>query len=718
MTLCADVVVPLPLERSFRYLVPESAGKALQPGVRVLIPFGRRELTGFVVGVSGAPPPGGPALKEISAVLDEEPIFSSALLSFTRELARRSYSSWGEILQSAVPPSLLIRTLTTVALTQAGEQAVRKGGLGKREKELTRFLGGRTYSRAFLARKLRLPDIAGLVARMEKKGLLLVRKSVGRGIERRKRAGQEGLSPAGTQLQFDFPSRAPSEPALRPLFDRLYAGGFASFLVRGSSRRREDVYAGLLDEIAARSGKALVILPEVSLARALGEKLENRLGKTVAVLHGELSESRREREWRRIREGRASVVCGTRSALLAPVERPRLILVDEEQEDSYLQGHPSFDLRQGARLRAELEECLFVSGAGYPTIEGYHRAREGGWLIDLGEETSRVRVEVSDAKLEKNLIGGRLKRALDGVLSKGEQAIVFFNRRGYATSLICSRCSHIPKCRRCDISLVLHKRTRRLVCPLCGETETEPAACPRCGRSFRARGAGIEAVEEELRRLFPGAPLAVFNIDALSSRAGQEAVLKKFVRGGIKILLGTELLARRRDLGAVPLVGILAPEITLALPDLRAGQRTFQALLRMIRFCRAGEGSRVVIQTALPDHYVVRSAAAQDYGLFFGEEIQFRRLLGYPPFSEMAEVVLEGRDLRTLGREARRTAEEMRTAAPSVEVMGPAMAAVPRVKGMFRVQVVLRAESREAIDALLARSLAPRGGRRSVVILS
>ncbi len=717
MTLCADVVVPLPLERAFRYLVPENAGRTLQPGVRVLVPFGRRELTGFVVGVLGAPPPGGPALKEIKAVLDEEPIFSSTFLSFTRELSQRSYSSWGEILQSAVPPSLLVRTLTTVALTPAGEQAVRKGGLGKREKELARFLGARAYSPSFLARKLRLSDIGGLVSRMEAKGLLLVRKSVG-GLERRRRSRLEASSPAGIQLEFDFPSGTPSEPALRPLFDRLGRGGFAPFLIRAPRQKRVEIYLGLLHEIISRSGKALVLLPEVSLTRTLAERLEKRLGKTVAVLHGELSEARREREWRRVRDGRASVVCGTRSALLAPIERPRLIIVDEEQEDSYIQDHPAFDARRGARLRAEVEECLLVSGADFPTVECFQAAREGGWLIDLGEEATRVRVEVLDAKLEKSFIGARLKRALGDVLSREERAIVFFNRRGYATSLICSHCSHIPKCRRCDIPLVLHKRAKRLICPLCGESGAELAACPRCGRSFRTRGAGIEAVAEELRRLFPEAPQAVFNTDVLSSRAAQEAVLKRFVRGGIKILIGTELLAHRRDLPAVPLVAILAPEMTLALPDFRAGQRTFQALLRMIRFCPAGEGSGVIIQTALPDHYIVRSAAAQDYGAFFREEISFRRLMGYPPFSEMTEVVLEGRDLRALGREARRAAEAMRAASPSVEVLGPALAAVSRVKGLFRVQVVLRAESREAIDALLARSLPPQGGRRSVSVLS
>jgi primosomal protein N' (replication factor Y) len=716
--LRADVVVPLPLQRAFSYRVPAAAAGTLRPGLRVLVPFGRRELTGFVVKVAAAAP-GGPALKEIKAVLDEEPIFSAGFLAMTADLARRSYVSWGEILQAAVPPSLLVRTTTTIALTPEGEQALRRGDLGRREKDLARLLGAKSYSPAFLARKLRLSDAGGLVARMATKGWLRIQRRLG-GLERHRRSPRLPASAAGTgtQLALDFPPGPAAEPTLSPLLDRLGRGGFASFLIRGSGPAREEAYLSLLRETIARSGKALVLLPEISLARALAQTLEKRLGQAVALLHGELAESRREREWRRVQAGRASVVCGARSALLAPVERPRLIVVDEEPDDSFLQDHPPLDVRRGARIRAEAEDGLLVYGAEFPRVEAFQAAREGGGLIDLGREAGRVRVEIVDARREKGLIGGRLRQALGEILSRGERAIVFFNRLGYATSLLCPRCGLILKCRRCDIPLLLRKRTRTLVCPLCGESGAARMSCPRCGRALRSRGVGIEAVEEELRRLFPGTPLAVFNSDALSGRTAQESVLRRFARGAVRLLLGTELLARRRDLPAVPLAAILAPEMALARPDFRAGQRTFQSLLRMIRFGRAGEGGGVLIQTTLPDHYVIRSAAAQDYEAFFEEEISFRRLLGYPPFSQMAEVVLEGRDLRVLGREARRMAEDLRRAVPGTEVLGPALAAVPRVKGVFRVQVALRAGSREALDELLARSAPPPGGRRSVNLLS
>jgi primosomal protein N' (replication factor Y) len=717
MTLFADVVVPLPIERAFRYRVPDRLRDAVRPGVRVLVPFGRRELTGFAVAVAGEAGPDGVSLKEIGAVLDETPVFSPAFLDFTRDLARRSYVSWGEVLQSALPPSFLVKMRTSVALTPAGQEALRKGGLGRREKELCRLLDGRTYSQAFLARKMRGADVAGLLARMEAKGLVQVEKSVG-GLEPRRRVRREAPANAATQLVLDFRAEAASGASVRPVFERLRAGGFAPFLVCGARPGRDELYAGLLREVVSGGGTAVVLQPEVSLTRAFMERMEKRLGKSVAVLHGDLPDARREREWRRVRDGRASVVCGTRAALLAPLSRPRLIVVDDEQEESYLQERPAFDLRSAARLRAEDEGALLVMGSETPTVENAHRAREGGWLVDLPGEAPRVRAEIVDAGPEKGLIGRRLGRALEDVLAGGGKAVVFYNKRGYATSLICVRCAFIPKCRRCEIPLVLHKRDGRLVCPLCGESRPAPDACPRCASRFQARGAGIEAVEEALRRLFPDAPLAVFDSDALASRSGRDAVVRRFVRGGIRLLLGTELLARRPDIPAVPLAAVLAPERILALPDFRAGQRAFQALHRMVRFGAGGGEGRVLIQTALPDHYVIKSAAAQDYEAFRKEETEFRRLLGYPPFSAMAEIALAGRSLRGLGGEARTLAAALRRAGPSVEVLGPALAAVPRVRGLFRVQIVLRAESREAIDALLTSSLPPRGGRLEVSVLS
>ncbi|MBN2205962.1 MAG: primosomal protein N' [Candidatus Aminicenantes bacterium] len=717
MTLFADVVVPLPVERVFRYLVPERLRGAVRPGVRVLVPFGRRELTGFVVSLAEEPGPDGVSLKEISVVLDADPVFGPPFLAFSRDLARLSYVSWGEVLQSALPPSFLVRERTSVSLTPAGADVARKGGLGKRERELARLLGSRTYTPAHLSRKLRGVDVSGLLARMESKGLVQVRKSVG-ALEPRRRPRPQKPPADETQLVLDFRAGSVRGEAVDPVFQRLGAGGFASFLIRGPQAGRDALYVALLREVGARSGTAVVLHPEVASTRAFAERLETRLGGVAAVLHGEVPEARREREWRRVREGRVSVVCGTRAALLAPLARPLVFIVDDEHEESYLQERPAFDVRLGARLRAEAEGALLVMGSEVPTVESVHRARKGGWLVELPGEERPASVEVVDAGRDKGLISARLARALAGALAGGGQAVVFHNKRGYAASLVCVQCAFIPKCQRCEIPLVLHKRGGTLVCPLCGESKPAPIACPRCAGRFQARGAGIEAVEEALRRLFPDIPLASFDSDALIRRGDQDAVVRRFARGALKILVGTELLARRRDVPAVSLAAVLAPERILARPDFRAGQRAYQALHRMIRFCAGAEGGRALIQTALPDHFVIRSAAAGDYEAFCREETDFRRLLGYPPFSAMAEVVLEGGSLRGVGGEARRLAEALRRADSSVEVLGPALAAVPRVRGLFRVQIALRAADREAIDAILASSLPPGGGRLSVSVFS
>jgi len=715
MTLLADVVFPLPLEQSFSYLVPAQVEGAAKPGVRVLAPLGRKTQPGFIVAVRERGSADVRPLKEILAILDGEPVFAASTLDFTGRLSRHFFSSWGELLQAALPPSLEVRSKAKVRLTESGSEALRKGTLSKVEKKAADALGAKAFTVLHLRRKTGLKTMAALVSRMAKKGLVQVVEENRRPPKKRP-APPERTGPK--QLEFDFAAEAEVRDALEAMRGPLLAKRLASFYLYGGAKSRRAVYGPLIRWATAAGRQALVLVPETAASGPLRESLEKHLGETAAFLHGQMAEGAREREWQMVQSGRRSVVVGPRSALFAPFRSLGLVVVDEEQDDAYLQTErPVYDARTAARFLAAGHAALLVFGSDEPTVEAFHEAREGGRLLALPEDREQRRVEVVDDASEKSLLARRFVEILKANLQSGRPGIVFLNRRGYASFLFCPRCGHIPKCERCDISMTYYKKEERLVCRYCGATRPRPKVCPNCGfRVMEPRGAGVEAVEEEVRRLFPAARLSGFDSDRVKTKAAREKVLRSFNERKIDVLIGTQMLAHQAGLDAAAWVGILNPEALLAVADFRASQKTFQALRRMIRFAApaAGNEADVVVQTAFPGHHSIRAAAHQDYRAFYEEEIRFRRLMRYPPFSAMAEVVLLGRDARLLGRKAREFAGRARACGRDIEIFGPAVAPPSLLRGEKGIQVILKARAAEALDACLEASLGTAGVKKSV----
>ena len=294
--------------------------------------------------------------------------------------------------------------------------------------------------------------------------------------------------------------------------------------------------------------------------------------------------------------------------------------------------------------------------------------------------------------------------------------ILFLNRRGYAASLICAACGRIPRCRRCDIPLVYHKNEQELVCHYCNASLGARAGCPVCGgRLILRRGAGTQALEEELKILLPGVPVGRFDSDTAPGREEREKIIRGFSRGRIPVLVGTQLLAYQPGVPRVRLVGILAPETLLAFSYYRGSQRTFQAVSRMTEFCQSAAGSEVVVQSPAPVHFSIRAAASRDYRSFYDREIEFRRVMNYPPLAALAELTLEGRDVRSLAGKSRELRAILRTFEPELEVLGPALASVVRVRDVSRVQLILKAPRRETIDRALDESLPRIRLKKSVV---
>jgi primosomal protein N' (replication factor Y) len=697
MTLYAEVILSLPVSQAFTYIVPESLIGSARAGSRVLVPFSQRMLTGFIIGLRKRRPAPGIPLKEIAEVLDGEPVFSSSFLSFSRKLSDYFYSSWGELLQASLPPSFILKSQTRLSLTDKGTAALEDTALPEEEKKVLSFLQKKDYSLLFLKRRLHLKGLSALLSRLEKRGLVEIQRQ----MERIKKKRTPLVTGSQAQLELDFSLDTLSRRTADRISTSIQGRAFAPFFLHGPSDKRESVYFQLIKKSLEMRKKVLFLLPEIGVTQALREKFEKRLGERAALLHSRLSERKRELEWLRIKEGEAEVVVGSRSALFAPLDDIGLVVVDEEQDESYYQQEsPSYDARKGAWLRAKELGATLVYGSALPRVSAFFRARKRGYLVSLEGEKERKNFKIIDSRREREGISRKLTVRISERLKNKEPVLVFLNRRGYASYIFCPECNSVPRCMRCDIALAFHKRDKSLVCHYCGYSIPVAVDCPDCGsRMTRSRALGVEAVEEELREIFPQSRIKSLAADL--SRDEQERVLGSYNRGNIDILIGTQLLARQTDLRPASLVVILFPEIFLTLPDYRASERTFRAVSRMMRFLGPGPDAEAIIQTALPDHFSIRLAARNDYGSFFREELNFRRLLSYPPFSHLVEILFQGENLRSLARQSRRFMEKVKKGSADVEILGPGLAPVAKVRGRARVQVILKASRKEILDNAL-----------------
>jgi primosomal protein N' (replication factor Y) len=477
--------------------------------------------------------------------------------------------------------------------------------------------------------------------------------------------------------------------------------------VTGSGKT--EVYLRGVEAALASGRSALILVPEIALTPRLAGLLRGRFGGHVAILHSALGTGERRDEWWRVREGAARVVVGARAAALAPIEKLGLVVVDEEQETTYKQEEtPRYNARDVAIKRAKDEGAVVVLGSATPSLNSYAHAMEKRYsLLSLPERIhGRALAEVHLIDMKEvvreegpeTILSRELREALEDRFSAGEQALILLNRRGYTSQLVCRQCGLAANCSECSVALTLHQKGSLAVCHYCGLGRPTPERCDVCrGEYFRHRGYGTERVEEVVKRLFDGIHAARMDRDTMRRKGSHEALLARFAAGKLDVLVGTQMLAKGHDFPAVTLVGVLAADAGLGLPDFRAAERTFQLLTQVAG--RAGRGERpgeVLIQTFSPDHYSLQHACAQDYEGFYNEEMRFRRGLEYPPIVSLANLIFEGEEMREATRNARRVAETLKKhPLQGVKVLGPAFAARSKVAGRYRCQVLIKVPRRQ-----------------------
>ena len=536
---------------------------------------------------------------------------------------------------------------------------------------------------------------------------------------------EEPIDPA--EDPFDIGYTAPAhelnseqESALKLIRGRFELGEFGVQLLHGvTGSGKTEIYLRAVQDTLARGKTAIVLVPEIALTLWIGRQCRAWFGarfEGVAVLHSALNDVERAREWWRVRNGEARVVVGTRSAVFAPLENVGLIIVDEEQENSYKQEETlRYHGRDVAIVRAKIEGAAALLGSATPSMETYHHAREGKYeLLTLASrvaDRALASVEIVDLREDfqqtqkTSPISAALHVGIQECLASGSQALVLINRRGYSWSVLCRSCGASVQCVNCSISMTHHKHRNRLECHYCASIQPIPKVCPKCQSKYLYFfGEGSEHLEERLRKDFPGARIARLDRDTVRTKRQYQETLGAFAGGALDILVGTQMLAKGHDFQRVTLVGVVSADSSLSLPDFRAAERTFQLLTQVAG--RAGRGElkgRVLIQTFYPEHYAIQDAVKQDYAAFFERELHFRRMMAYPPFTSLANVIVRDTSLEKAIRWSRQLSEYFSPHdGQGVRILGPATAPLARLKKEHRFQFLLKSPKRSVMTKLLS----------------
>jgi primosomal protein N' (replication factor Y) len=533
------------------------------------------------------------------------------------------------------------------------------------------------------------------------------------------RRGILSLKPETVAVKAVIRARHELNPAQQAAFQQIHesiqARRFQTFLLHGvTGSGKTEVYLTAIETALAEGRSALLMVPEIALTPQMAGQFFSRFGDRVAILHSAFTDVERTEQWRRIRSGAASVVVGTRSGVFAPVQNLGLIVVDEEHDGSYKQEeNPRYNGRDVAIVRAQAAGACVILGSATPSLESRYNAEKGKYtLLELpGRIESRPMpvVELIDMRQEfletrkQDTFSRKLIEALGQRVESGEQTIVLLNRRGFSSFVACRSCGERVQCINCSLTLTYHKRDRRLLCHYCGYAEKVPNQCPKCqSEHIYFLGIGSERVEEELHRAFPAARIARLDRDTVTGKRQYETILQNFREGNYDMLVGTQMIAKGHDIPNVTLVGVVAADLGLGMPDFRAAERTFQLLTQVAG--RAGRGCLpgiVLVQTINPDHYAVRLAAAQNYQGFYEKELNFRRMMHYPPFSAMANVLVRSEKKEMAMRMSTDLSFLLNPPPEKLRVMGPAEAPVPRLKNEYRYQFLIKAASRKSLNELL-----------------
>lgn len=778
-----SVAIALPVQKAYTYSVPQRFEDSCLPGVRVLVPFGKKRVTGYILGLEK--PCSHIAIKHILDVPDDHPLFPESAIPFFRWISNYYLHPLGEVIKAALPSGLESHDESCLFATQKGLLALAQKSLTPAEEEIIGFTQNRAHpSLKLLVKTSKNPSVHALVRKMEKKDLISLscvlkketaltrtekfirfendpdqntRLSKKRekllGLVKEKHeislTSLKAMVPTAPSLirplseagfirilqreVFRDPLGDPVEPDTPPVLTTAQAEavkkvrdkadqGFSAFLLTGiTGSGKTEVYMRLVSDVIEKEKKAIVLVPEIALISQTERRFRARFGERVAVIHSSLSKGELLDQWRKISLDKVDIVIGARSAVFAPFDDIGIIIVDEEHDTSYKQETGlRYNARDLAVVRAKLAGCPVLLGSATPSLQSYHNVIQHRFeelklesrinqnplpditLVDLKK--------YKDGRPDERIITPELSRAIRQCLDKGNQALIFLNRRGFATFPVCRDCGKALICRFCDITMTLHKTHRQYRCHLCGYGQPVETVCPECGsKRIQPLGFGTEKIESMMKERFPDARIARMDQDTTSKKGEIIRILKSIRNRTVDLVVGTQMLAKGHDFPSITLVGVVCADLSLSLPDFRAGERTFQLLAQVAG--RAGRGDspgRVIMQTYNPDHFIIEASCKQDFREFFFSEIPFRKALMYPPFSRMTQLRISGGHAEkvkafaeTLSQILCRILENEKQFQEMIQVLGPAEAPIQKISSRFRWQILIKSPSSALVNQIL-----------------
>ena len=710
-TAYVQVALNLPLRREFTYALP--TGMSCKPGNRVRVNFHGRALGGVVTAVSATTDLPPAKVKAIESVLDDEITIPPSLLELAQRMAVTYGCSLGEALDAMLPSVTKRRGQRRIPHVQvkAPHDLAQRAVVELEEKHQAQSRVLRTVLEfggpmPILDLRRRTDTSDSPWQTLCKHGLLQ-KVMLAEDLEE--------LVPAADEAAVRHQLNEHQQRAVASVVTKVQAREHRTFLLHGvTGSGKTEVYLRILEEVRALGRSAIVLVPEISLTPQTVGRFASRFP-DVAVLHSGLTDAERGRQWQRLLQGKARIAVGARSALFAPVQDLGLIVVDEEHETSFKQDStPRYHARELAIVRGDIEKAVVVLGSATPTLESIGKAKRGIYeLLTLPQRAGAGRLpkivvldlrgEPKEARRAGVVLSRTLLVMMEERLKAKDQVLLFLNRRGFAPVLLCPGCGEAIKCEHCSVSMTWHARVGRLVCHWCCHEKRRPELCPTCQHpGMHELGVGTERLEQAVKERFPQAIVARMDADTMAERGAHERVLGAFRKRHIDVLIGTQMIAKGLDFPDVTLVGVVSADTGLFVPDYRAAERTFQLLHQVAG--RAGRGEKagtVVIQTFCPDNYAVMAAANNDYDSFVQQELVFRKLTGYPPFSRLLRVLAEARS-EAEAQQLLQQAVKPLQGIEGVEVLGPAPAVIARVKDHWRWHMMAKAFTPTAFAAAMA----------------
>ena len=649
------------LDKVYHYSIPEDLAKTLDIGYQVLVPFGKSSGVGYVVGMVEKSDIKG--IKDVAKILSPYPLFSRDSVELAKWMSTYYNSFFITALRAVMPPGT----------THIERRALIKTKLKKP-----------------LYGKIRNPK-----SEILNKSQILISK------------------------QSKFSLTPEQKAALRSIATDIDIKKFGVSLLYGiTGSGKTEVYLRAAEHVAEMGGGAIILVPEVGLTPQIIERFSEHFGDRLAVYYSDMPEKERQMEWSAVVTGEKKIILGTRSAIFMPAKDLKLIVLDEEYENTYKQEqNPKYHAREVAFELAKRAGAAVVLGSASPSIETYYHAKESDYKLLVLPKRIDDRplppVKVVDMRSELkagnyNVLSRELKEDIRSVIQKKEQAILFINRCGYFSFVMCRTCGHAIQCPRCSTSLIYYMKDGKLRCNHCGYTSEAPVICPKCQSSqIKFFGGGTQRIEQEVAKIVPTARILRLDRDTVTKKGSYENIIRSFISGSADILIGTQMVTKGLDIGSVTLVGVVAADIGLNLPDFRAAEHTFQLLTQVAG--RAGRhklAGKVIVQTYDPEHYAIMFASKHDYEGFYEEEVKTRKSLGYPPFGSLINVVVHGESEKSVEEVSRELVKFLKKRLPADEVFGPAKAPIVKLKNNYRYQILLKGSKIDVLRKAVVESAA------------